>query len=85
MFRYKINWKGTGINTKGFDGNGKCIMCNKMYFRPSEVDYLIGNYNKAKKLLKWKPKISFKALVKEMVFEDYNNLKAKYKTLKKSK
>ncbi len=82
----KLTWKGTGINTKGFDGNGKCIIeCNKMYFRPSEVDYLIGNYNKAKKFLKWKPKISFKALVKEMVFEDYNNLKAKYKNLKKSK
>lgn len=83
----KLNWKGKGVNTKAFDNNGKCIIeCNKIYFRPSEVDYLVGNYNKAKKILKWKPKISFKALVKEMVFEDYNNLKAKNRTLiKKSK
>ena len=38
-----------------------------MYFRPAEVDYLRGDYSKAKKILGWKPKISFKELVKEMV------------------
>jgi GDPmannose 4,6-dehydratase len=67
----KIFWKGSGIKTKGYLENGQCIIeCDKRYFRPAEVDQLLGNPSKAKKELKWKPKISFKDLVKEMVFED---------------
>ena len=60
-----------GVNTKGFDKNGNCIIeCNKRYFRPTEVDLLLGDASKAKKKLKWKPKISFNELVKEMVEYD---------------
>ena len=67
----KIKWRGKGINEKGYDENGNCIVeCKKKYFRPLEVDTLIGSAKKAIKQLKWKPKISFKELVKEMVKED---------------
>jgi GDPmannose 4,6-dehydratase len=60
----KLKWKGKGIDTKAFDENGNCIItCSKKYYRPSEVDTLLGDYSKAKTKLKWKPKISFKNLV----------------------
>jgi GDPmannose 4,6-dehydratase len=71
----KLKWTGKGINSKAFDQNGNCIIeCDKRYYRPTEVDILLGDSTKAKKLLKWKPKISFKNLVKEMVESDYKNL-----------
>jgi GDPmannose 4,6-dehydratase len=66
----KINyyWKGQGIKSKCFDENGNCIIeCDKEYFRPLEVDTLLGNANKAFRELKWRPKIHIKELVKEMV------------------
>ena len=67
----KIRWKGKGIKEKGYDQKGNCIVeCNKKYFRPLEVDTLKGDARKAKKILKWTPKISFEKLVKEMVRED---------------
>ena len=66
-----FTWKGNGINEKCFDKNGNCIIaCDKEYFRPLEVDTLLGNSRKAKKELKWKPKISISQLVKEMVSKD---------------
>ena len=68
-------WKGKGINEKCFDLNGKCIVaCDKEYFRPLEVDTLLGNSKKAKKELNWKPKTSIKNLVKEMVNFDLKKL-----------
>ena len=71
----KLKWTGKGINSKAFDQNGNCIIeCDKRYYRPTEVDILLGDSTKAKRLLKWKPKISFKNLVKEMVESDYKNL-----------
>ena len=71
----KFFWKGKGIKEKCFDENGKCIIaCSKEYFRPLEVDTLLGNSKKAKKELNWKPKTSVKSLVKEMVDFDLNNL-----------
>ena len=66
----KINyyWKGKGIKSKCFDEHGNCIIeCDKEYFRPLEVDTLLGNASKAFKELKWKPKTHIKELVKEMV------------------
>ena len=67
----KIRWKGQGINEKAYDENGKLIIeCSKKYYRPTEVDTLLGNPSKAKRLLKWKPKVSIKELAKEMVEED---------------
>ena len=67
----KIKWRGKGINTKGYDKNGKLIIvCDKKYFRPTEVDTLLGNPIKAKKILKWKPQNNLKSLISEMVNED---------------
>ena len=73
----KLKWLGKGLKEKGFDSktNEELINIDKDYFRPNELNYLKGNYNKAKKLLKWKPKINFKNLIKEMVEEDIKNLK----------
>ena len=71
----KIKWKGSGINTKGYDQEGNCIIeCDKKYFRPTEVDTLLGSAKKAKKILKWEPKIKIDELVKEMVDRDLKEL-----------
>ena len=70
----KINfvWKGSGINSKCFDKNsGKCIIqCDKKYFRPLEVDTLLGDASKAKRELNWKPNYNINTLVKEMVYRE---------------
>tara|TARA_Y100000816_G_scaffold202951_1_gene149386 strand:- start:3270 stop:4301 length:1032 start_codon:yes stop_codon:yes gene_type:complete len=64
----KFKWKGKGIKAKCYDINGNCIIeCDKAYFRPLEVDTLLGDSSKARKILKWKPKTNIKELVKEMV------------------
>ena len=64
----KFAWKGKGIKSKCFDSKGNCIIeCDKEYYRPLEVDTLLGDSRKARKELNWKPKINIKALVKEMV------------------
>jgi len=63
-----IKWKGKGINEKAYDQNGNCIIeIDKRYFRPLEVENLQGDYSKAKKILKWKPKRNISSLVKEMI------------------
>ena len=64
----KFIWKGNGINSKCFTNTDKCIIeCDKKYFRPLEVDTLLGDAKKARKQLKWQPKTNIKNLVKEMV------------------
>jgi GDPmannose 4,6-dehydratase len=64
----KFKWKGQGINSKCYDKNGNCLVaCSKDYFRPLEVDTLLGDSKKARRELNWKPKINIKQLVKEMV------------------
>jgi GDPmannose 4,6-dehydratase len=66
-----INWKGEGIEERGFDVSGKCIVAiDPRYFRPTEVETLLGDASKAKKKLGWTPKITFDELVAEMVHED---------------
>ena len=76
----KVIWKGKGINTKAYTKDGKCIIeCKKKYFRPTEVDTLLGNPAKAKKDMKWTPKISFSELVEEMINEDLKLIKKKIK------
>jgi GDPmannose 4,6-dehydratase len=66
----KIVWKGKGISETGsFDGK-IIIRIDPKYFRPTEVDTLLGDSTKARKILGWKPKISFEQLVKEMVQAD---------------
>ena len=72
---FKFFWRGKGIDEKCYDENGKCIIaCSKDYYRPLEVDTLLGDASKAKKELKWIPKISIKELVKEMVKSDLDEL-----------
>ena len=65
----KLIWKNKGLKEVGIDktNNKTIIMVNKKYFRETEVDDLIGDYSKAKRLLKWKPKYSFNALVDDMI------------------
>mgnify|MGYP002017515839 FL=1 len=71
----KFKWKGKGLKEKCYDKNGNCIVaCSQEYFRPLEVDTLLGNARKAKKELNWKPKTSIKKLVKEMVNFDLRKL-----------
>lgn len=69
---FNLKWEGKGINEVGYDIKTKKILIkiNKKYYRPSEVELLIGDSKKAKDILKWKPKYSFYDLVKEMVEED---------------
>ena len=66
-----VRWFGDGMNEKGFDRNGKCIVSvDPRYFRPTEVENLLGDASKAKNKLGWQPKITFEELVQEMVRED---------------
>ena len=72
----KIKWKDSGINEKGVDENKKVIIeCSQKYHRPTEVDTLLGNSAKARKLLKWKPTISLRSLVKEMIANEIEQIK----------
>ena len=66
-----IEWRGKDLNEKGYIDGKSVIRVDKRYFRPAEVETLIGDASKAKKKLNWEPKISFEKLVKEMVEEDY--------------
>lgn len=68
----KITWKGEGVDEKGYDEEGRCIVSvDPAYFRPTEVETLLGDAFKAKEKLGWKPKTSFRELVSEMVAADY--------------
>ena len=77
VFGEEIIWKGKGVNEKGIlRSSGKVVIAiNPKYYRPTEVDILIGDYTKAKEILGWEPKTKFKELVKIMVHSDYENLK----------
>lgn len=66
-----ITWKGEGVDEKGYDEHGKCIVSvDPRYFRPAEVESLLGDPSKARKKLGWTPKTSFAELVAEMMRED---------------
>ena len=67
-----IRWKGKDINEKGYDRDTDKVIVeiDKRYFRPTEVDTLLGDPRKARKKLGWKTKVSFRELVSEMVRED---------------
>ncbi len=67
----QLSWKGDGKNEKGYDHAGRCIVAvDPRYFRPTEVDSLLGDAAKAKAKLGWAPKVKFGELVCEMVRED---------------
>jgi len=66
-----IDWQGSGVDEKGYDINGNCVVAvDPRYFRPTEVETLLGDASKAKQKLGWVPKISFAELVSEMMRED---------------
>lgn len=69
----KVRWTGQGVNERGFDNSGKLIVAvDPRYFRPTEVESLLGDAGKALKKLGWSPKTTFPELVAEMVREDLN-------------
>jgi GDPmannose 4,6-dehydratase len=66
-----VTWKGEGVDEKGYDAASKCIVAvDPRYFRPTEVETLLGDATKAKEKLGWVPKIRFPELVAEMMRED---------------
>ncbi|WP_435168090.1 GDP-mannose 4,6-dehydratase [Candidatus Pelagibacter bacterium nBUS_28] len=70
----KIEWKGKAENETGIFENNEIIKVDTNYYRPTEVESLIGDASKAKKILGWEPKISFESLVKEMVEVDLKSI-----------
>jgi GDPmannose 4,6-dehydratase len=71
----KIDWKGKGIDEVGLINNQQVIKVDPRYFRPTEVENLLGDFSKAKDKLGWVPKITFEQLVKEMVDKDLKLVK----------
>ena len=64
----KIKWKGKGLKEKAYDDTGKVIIkIDKNYFRPTEVDSLLGDASKARRILNWKPKMNIDDLIKDMI------------------
>ena len=73
--KIKFYWKGQGIKSKCYTNDGKVIVeCDKQYYRPLEVDTLLGDARKAKKELNWKPETNIRSLVKEMVIEELKRI-----------
>ena len=72
-----INWEGEGVNEIGRESNTGTILVkvNKEFFRPIEAENFLGDYSKAKRILRWEPKTKFKELVRIMVENDINLLK----------
>ena len=66
-----LAWRGKGIDEKAFESKGNCIVSvDPRYFRPTEVDSLLGDSSKARSKLGWRPKVTFEELVAEMARED---------------
>ncbi|MHB9292449.1 GDP-mannose 4,6-dehydratase [Hollandina sp. SP2] len=69
---FDVIWNGEGLTECGFDGKtGKMIVkVNQKYYRPAEVELLLGNSEKARKVLGWKPKTNFEELCRIMMISD---------------
>jgi GDPmannose 4,6-dehydratase len=77
-----VNWSGQGVQEKGYDDKGRCIIAvEPRYFRPTEVDSLVGDARKARRELNWQPKISFPELVREMTIADLKQAEFEAKML----
>lgn len=80
VLEMKLTWSGAGVNEKATDENGNVVVqVDPKYFRPAEVETLLGDASKAHEKLKWKPKISFDELVKEMALADLELTKREVK------
>ena len=79
ILKIKIIWRGKGFNEKAFinkvNKKNLFISVDKKYFRPLDINYLRGDYSKAKKILKFKPHYNFRDLVEEMLISDINKYK----------
>jgi GDPmannose 4,6-dehydratase len=72
---WNINWVGEGVDEKGILDNGITIIeIDEKYYRPAEVDILLGDYTKAKNVLSWEPKVKFEELVRIMMSHDIKNI-----------
>ena len=72
MLDMKLFWEGEGIHEKARDERGKIVVAvDPLYFRPAEVETLLGDPTRAREELGWAPRISFPELVREMVESDY--------------
>tara|TARA_B100001121_G_C18667673_1_gene612191 strand:- start:181 stop:1215 length:1035 start_codon:yes stop_codon:yes gene_type:complete len=72
----KLFWRGKGINEKAFNSEGELIVASdKVYYRPLEVNNLLGDAKKARKKLNWKPKYKLKDLIKDMIHEELKKFK----------
>jgi GDPmannose 4,6-dehydratase len=75
QLKMKIIWKGKGLKEKGYNEKGLPIIeCDKKYFRPLDVINLLGDSKKARKKLKWKPKVNIHQLINEMITAEYNQI-----------
>ena len=72
----EVYWKGEGVNEKGYikTRSAPVVEINPRYYRPTEVDLLLGDYSKAKKVLGWEPRVTFKELVRIMVEADFRKV-----------
>ncbi len=69
----RLHWEGVGVDERALDDRGNVVVCvDPRYFRPTEVETLLGDPSRAKRELGWTPRTSFRELVREMVTEDYN-------------
>jgi GDPmannose 4,6-dehydratase len=70
---WTLTWRGEGVDEKAYDQDGNCLVeVDPGYYRPTEVETLLGDSQKAKEKLNWKPRTSFEDLVTEMVEHDLN-------------
>ncbi len=80
ILEMKLRWEGTGIDEKAYDEKGNVVVCvDPKYFRPAEVETLLGDATKAREKLGWTPKITFAELVKEMALADLELTKREVK------
>ena len=71
-----MRWEGEGVDEKGYDQNGNCIVeVDPRYFRPTEVETLLGDASKAREKLGWVPRITFEEMVQEMMQVDLEHAK----------
>ena len=78
-FDIEIAWEGKGVDEVGINSkNGKVVVrIDPEYFRPTEVDLLLGDYTKAKNALGWEPRVTFEELVKVMIEADWKAISGK--------
>jgi len=79
ILKMKISWKGEGVNEKAYLNGRTIISIDKKYFRPTEVESLLGDSRKARKELKWKPNYDIRSLAQEMINQEIEMINDKKK------